>query len=402
MGATAWEFERLFWEAGNLAGSAKRVNPTENRVAHEVISALQADKEIYLSPRFSEYSPLQFLVYGVVKAKTGENTLANRPYHTLLPEVDLPVLDTGKDVLILLDSTYWPLRDYVASFYPGASLELNKLSDGSPIYFRIEIPHEQVAALQGLTETITHADGTTEQHPVAQVQVDVQNKQVTEIDWTGAIRIAHGGQYQIKGEGGLDVFVDDLPLKEGQYLGRGVYALQVVWKAGDSPDARLLWQPPNQDQTPVPREVLFRIQAKQQGLLGTYWNNINWENTPVFHQITPFLLLAWPDEQPIVPNGEFSARYTGLLNVTQAGTYTFRLEADDGARLIIDGNMIGEGVTPGQPNNFEATVDLSPGNHPIQVEYFQQGGGSALRLFWHLGDQPFTPVPPSALIPAHP
>ncbi len=122
----------------------------------------------------------------------------------------------------------------------------------------------------------------------------------------------------------------------------------------------------------------------------------------MFHQITPFLLLAWTDEQPIVPNGEFSARYTGLLNVTQAGTYTFRVEADDGARLIIDGNVLGEGVTAGQPNNFEATVDLSLGNHPIQVEYFQQGGGSALRLFWHLGDQPFTPVPPSALIPAHP
>ncbi len=256
--------------------------------------------------------------------------------------------------------------------------------------------------MQGLTETITYADATTEQHPATQVQVDVQNKQVTEIDWVGAIRIAYGGQYQIRGEGGLDVFVDNLPLKDGQYLGRGVYALKVVWKAGDSPNAQLLWQPPNQDQTPVPLNVLFRIQGKQQGLLGTYWNNINWENTPVFHQITPFLLLAWTDEQPIVPNGEFSARYTGLLNVTQVGTYTFRVEADDGARLIIDGNVLGEGVTAGQPNNFEATVDLSLGNHPIQVEYFQQGGGSALRLFWHLGDQPFTPVPPSALIPAHP
>jgi hypothetical protein len=371
-------------------------------VAREVISALQADKEIYLSPRFSEYTPMRFLVYGVVKAQTGENTLDNRPYRTFLPEVDFPVQDTGKDVLILLDSAYWELRDYVTSFYPGANLELNSLSDGSPIFFRIEIPHEQISALQGLTETITYADGHTEEHSAKQVQVDVKDSQLAEIDWVGVIRIEHGGQYQIRGDGGLEVFIDNVPLKEEQYLGRGVYNLKVVWKAGDRPDAKLLWQPSGQDQTTVPSNVLFRVLGRQQGLLGTYWNNINWENAPVFHQITPFLMLAWSDEQPIVPNGEFSARYTGLLNIKQPGTYTFKVEADDGARLIIDDVVLGEGVTPGQPNTFEVIYNLSTGNHPIRVEYFQQGGGTALRVFWRYGDQPFTPLPPSALIPDQP
>jgi hypothetical protein len=234
------------------------------------------------------------------------------------------------------------------------------------------------------------------------VQVDVKDSQLAEIDWVGVIRIEHGGQYQIRGDGGLEVFIDNVPLKEEQYLGRGVYNLKVVWKAGDRPDAKLLWQPSGQDQTTVPSNVLFRVLGRQQGLLGTYWNNINWENAPVFHQITPFLMLAWSDEQPIVPNGEFSARYTGLLNIKQPGTYTFKVEADDGARLIIDDVVLGEGVTPGQPNTFEVIYNLSTGNHPIRVEYFQQGGGTALRVFWRYGDQPFTPLPPSALIPDQP
>jgi hypothetical protein len=402
LGATAWESTVYFGRQASSLAVQSGFNPTENRVAHEVITAMQANKDVYLSPRFSDYSPLRFLVYGVVKAQTGENTLDNRPYHTLLPEVDLPVPDTGRDVLILLDSTYWPLRDFVTSFYPGANLELNKLSDGSPIYFRIDIPHEQITALQGLTEMVTYADGRTEQHPAAQVQVDVQVKQVSEIDWVGSIRMAHGGQYQIQGEGGLEVFIDNLPLKDGQYLGRGVYNIKVVWKGGDSPDARLLWQPPNQNQASVPSSVLFRTQGRQQGLLANYWNNMNWENAPVFHQVTPFLMLAWNDEQPIVPNGEFTARYTGLLSVSEPGTYTFRVEADDGARLVLDGNVIGEWMVAGQPNSFEATVELAGGNHPIQIDYFQQGGGSTLRLFWRHGDQPLTPVPPSALIPAQP
>jgi hypothetical protein len=139
-----------------------------------------------------------------------------------------------------------------------------------------------------------------------------------------------------------------------------------------------------------------------QGLLGIYWNNTNWEGTPLFHQVTPFLLLGWPDEQPIVPNGEFSARYIGSLHVVEPGSYQFRIEADDGARLTLDGVVLGEGLTAGQPNEFNATVDLTAGDHPIDVDYFQQGGGSTLRFFWSLNGAPLTAVPPAALIPGQP
>jgi hypothetical protein len=113
-------------------------------------------------------------------------------------------------------------------------------------------------------------------------------------------------------------------------------------------------------------------------------------------------MLAWSDEQPIVPHGEFSARYTGWLRIQQAGVYTLRVEADDGARLFLDEQVVGEGMIPGQPNNFDVTVALPEGEVPIRLEYFQQGGGTALRFLWRLGDGPFSPVPPSALIPATP
>jgi hypothetical protein len=103
-----------------------------------------------------------------------------------------------------------------------------------------------------------------------------------------------------------------------------------------------------------------------------------------------------------VPAGPFSARYTGLLQITQEGAYLFRVEADDGARLVLDGEVIGEGLTPNQPNTFEAVVDLMPGQHAIQVDYFQQGGGSALRLFWAHAQEPLAPVPPDVLTPAEP
>ena len=400
LGTTLWESNVYFGRQAASLEVVQGFNPTENSVAHETLAALQDGDEVYLSPTFSSYSPLRFLVYGAIKAKTGKNTLDDKPYHVALPEVNLPFPDHGHDILMLLDSEYWPLRDYVTTLYPEARMELVSLSDGSPIYFRIELPESQISELQGLTQHVTFLDGRSEEHAVS--QIEVSDTQISEASWEGAIRLEHGGQYELRGENGLQVFLDDKPFEGKHYLGRGLYRLRLTWKSGSGDNPQLIWQMDDRDPEPVSAEALFRITGLSQGLLGTYWSNMNWEGEPLFHQVTPFLLLAWPDEQPIVPNGEFSARYTGALHVTEPGSYMFRVKADDGARLILDGNVLAEGVTPGQPNEFETNVELQAGDHPIQIDYFQQGGGSSLKLFWSYNGGPLTPVPPTALIPAQP
>src|SRR6185503_8769027 len=160
---------------------------------------------------FSSFSPLRFLVYGAVKGKTGKNTLDDPPYQVALPEVNLPFPNHGHDILMLLDSEYWPLRDYITSLYPQAHLELVNLSDGSPLYFRIEVPQSQVSELQGLTQHVTYFNGSSQDRPVS--QIEVSDPQINEAAWQGAIRLEHGGQYELRGEGGLQVFLDDQPFE---------------------------------------------------------------------------------------------------------------------------------------------------------------------------------------------
>lgn len=399
-GSALWESNVYFGRQAASIDVVRGFNPTENSVARETIAALQAGDEVYLSPSFSSYSPLRFLVYGVMKAKTGKDTLEDRPYGVALPEVNLPFPDDGHNILMLLDSDYWPLRDFITSFYPQAHIELIRLADESPIYFRIEIPLAQISELQGLTQHITYLDGRSEDRSVS--QIEVSDAQISESSWEGAIRLEHGGQYELRGENGLEVFLDDKQFDGKHYLGRGLYRLHLTWKSGSGNNPRMTWRMNDQDPEPIPPRALFRITRPSRGLLGTYWSNMNWEGEPLFHQVTPFLQLAWPDEQPIVPNGEFSARYTGKLHVTEPGNYLFRVKADDGARLILDGNVLGEGLTPGQPNDFETNVELEARDYPIQIDYFQQGGGSGLRLFWSYNGGPLTPVPPAALFPAKP
>jgi hypothetical protein len=397
--ATLWESNVYFGRQAASIDVIRGFNPTENQVARETLAALQNGDEVYLSPSFSSYSPLRFLVYGTIKARTGKNTLDDEPYKVVLPEVNLPFPDHKHNVLMLLDSQYGPLRDYITSLYPKARIELVSLTDGSPLYIRVKVPQSQTAQLQGLVQHVTYSDGRTEQRTVSKVEVN--DAQITEATWEGAIRFEHGGQYELHGENGLQVFIDDQPYNGKHYLGRGLYRLRLTWKSG-SGNPKLILQMNDTEPQPVPADVLFRITGTARGLLGTYWPNMNWEGEPLFHQVTPFLLLAWPDEQPIVPNGEFSARYTGLLHISEPGSYMFRVQADDGARLTLDGNTLAEGMTAGQPNEFDTNVELQVGDHPIQIDYFQQGGGSGLRLFWSFNGSPLTPIPPTALIPAKP
>ena len=159
IGAGAWESYVYFQLQAPSTAVIRGFNPTENGVAHDTIAALAAGKSVFLSPGFGEFSPLRFLVYGAYKARDGVNTLDHRPYRSILPATDLPLPADSGDVLMLLESQYWPLRDYILTYYPNANLQLARLSDDSPLYVRVSISADEVSRLRGLTATTTFADG---------------------------------------------------------------------------------------------------------------------------------------------------------------------------------------------------------------------------------------------------
>lgn len=399
-GATAWESNVYFGRQASSAAVLGAFNQMETSAARETIAALQAGKTVYLSPTFSEFSPLRFLVYGVYKSQYGTNTLDAPPYHLLQPEVSLPLPPDGHDALVLLDNTYWPLRDFILSYYPDATIELAQASDGPPIYMRIEVPKTAIAALGGLDEHITYADGTSADRNAENIGIDPSLPEPSKVSWSGALRLEEGGEYDLRPANGLQLMIDGRPWQGSHYLGRGLYRLEADWAGGPVAGRPILnWQPPGGKLEPVPAQVLFHLRTAPQGLMGSYFSTPDWTGTPVYQQITPFLLLAWPDKPPVPSGGAFSARFTGGLRIPEAGQYGFRIEADDGARLALDGQVIGEGLIPNKPNSFEAHLDLAAGTHPIEIDYVQLGGGSALRFLWSLGGGPWSPVPPSALVP---
>jgi autotransporter-associated beta strand protein len=100
-------------------------------------------------------------------------------------------------------------------------------------------------------------------------------------------------------------------------------------------------------------------------------------------------------------NTEIEARWYGDISIPGTGTtpvpIDFATTSDDGSMLYIDGNAVVNN------NNFQGAtqatglVDLTPGLHAIDVEYYQGGGGASMDLQWDTtGGTNFVDIPNSA------
>lgn len=79
-------------------------------------------------------------------------------------------------------------------------------------------------------------------------------------------------------------------------------------------------------------------------------------------------------------NNSFFAHITTEFSVANADTYTFRTFNDDGVFLYIDGVRViyDTGYHPEYP--FQGSIALSPGNHTLELFFFEGGGEASLEL----------------------
>ncbi|GMV06576.1 MAG: hypothetical protein AMXMBFR53_28520 [Gemmatimonadota bacterium] len=99
--------------------------------------------------------------------------------------------------------------------------------------------------------------------------------------------------------------------------------------------------------------------------------------------------LGIPDS---VPEEGFGLRFRGYLEVPGTGVYTFRLTSDDGSVLRLGGAVVLDHDGPHTATSREGQVALARGLHPLELLYFQAGGGKSLSLEWAGPDGVFRPV----------
>jgi hypothetical protein len=115
-----------------------------------------------------------------------------------------------------------------------------------------------------------------------------------------------------------------------------------------------------------------------------YYDNMELKGDPVLSRSDAAVDFDWGSGSPgtAVPSDQFSARWHRTLGF-EAGTYRFYASADDGVRIYIDGGLLLDAwVKQKLPNTHQADMTLTQGQHSIVVEYFEEGGVSAVHVWW--------------------
>ena len=79
-------------------------------------------------------------------------------------------------------------------------------------------------------------------------------------------------------------------------------------------------------------------------------------------------------------NNNFFARITADFSVATADTYTFRTYNDDGVFLLIDNIPVITDTRYHGEESFEGNIELTPGEHSIELFFFEDGGEASLEF----------------------
>jgi hypothetical protein len=114
------------------------------------------------------------------------------------------------------------------------------------------------------------------------------------------------------------------------------------------------------------------------GIKGEYFNNVTLAGTPVLTRIDPDIDFNWGGNSPgpgvIAP--VFSVRWTGMLNVPFAETYTFYANVFEGIRLWVNDKLIiNNWMAHHMAIEYQAKIDLDGGIVPVVMEIANLSGG---------------------------
>ncbi|WP_190251508.1 PA14 domain-containing protein, partial [Dactylosporangium sucinum] len=126
---------------------------------------------------------------------------------------------------------------------------------------------------------------------------------------------------------------------------------------------------------------------------GVYYPNPDLAGTPALVRQDSAVDFDWGTGSPGpgLPADGFSARWTRTDNLA-AGIYTFKLTADDGVRLYVDGVLVLDQWRDQAPTTFVVQRNLAEGAHVIVAEYYEKAGGAIARVSY---DKTADPPPPT-------
>ncbi len=114
-----------------------------------------------------------------------------------------------------------------------------------------------------------------------------------------------------------------------------------------------------------------------------YYANRSLSGSTVLTRMDDSIDFDWGHGSPGsgIPADNFSARWNQDAWF-DGGTYRFTARADDGLRVWVDDTLVIDAWCDQQASWMTRDVYISQGMHPVQVEYYEHGGGAVVQLGW--------------------
>lgn len=162
---------------------------------------------------------------------------------------------------------------------------------------------------------------------------------------------------------------------------------------GGSAYLQLKIQMPNGVQKNMPSEYLRTApvdSVKNRGLTGKYYfdsgnHNYSTNQQRFLLRNEPQINFDWGTGSVAVgaPVDNFLVKYEGYVTAPMTGNYNFGVEADDGVRVYLNGNLIIDNWGGPTSLKWSNSINLVAGElNKIVIDYFEVGGGAKLRLRW--------------------
>ena len=115
---------------------------------------------------------------------------------------------------------------------------------------------------------------------------------------------------------------------------------------------------------------------------GEYFVGRDLTKTPALVRTDPTIDFNWGSKSPAeeIPADHFAVRWTGTFNF-EGGRYRFRTITDDGVRLYVNDRLVINSWRPMRGTRY-VTLNLSPGEHTVRMEYFEATQAARAHLTW--------------------
>ncbi|KAL9139461.1 PA14 domain hypothetical carbohydrate binding [Amphidinium carterae] len=285
------------------------------------------------------------------------------------------------------------------------------------MYYYLETAPKTVDVLDGLVADITSTVSQINYAPVGTAWSGLEESDRFGAKWTGGLRITTGGVYtlELRSDDGSVLMLDGAVVIDNDGLhGMRTKTVDLELSAGDHPlvvkffenggiaGAIFSYSGPdtNDEEVVVPSSVLvtpagveppttttttaIALSDMVGGLQVEYYyfdhglqtvsviNDVVADVTSTVSQINYApVRTAWSG---LTQSDKFGAKWTGGLRITTAGVYTLDLNSDDGTVLMLDGAVVIDNDGLHGMRTKTVDIELSAGDHPLVVKFFENGG----------------------------